>query len=94
MASAFVYGVLEVTVHEAENLPDKDTTLGVSCVEKNTSDPAVRISIDEVYLGEAVSIFLSIYLSIYLSIRVSISRPSVFNLHLIVLYSPSDRIII
>ena len=53
--TSFLYGICEVTVHEAENIPDKDTTLGVSCVEKNTSDPAVRITVNDVNLGTFVA---------------------------------------
>ena len=48
---SFLYGFCEAVVHQAENLPDADATLGVSCVEKNASDPAVRIALDDTSLG-------------------------------------------
>ena len=57
----FLYGFCEVSVHQAENLPDEDATLGVSCVEKNKSDPAVRIAIDNVSLGNTRENSISIY---------------------------------
>ena len=59
---SFLYGFCEVSIHQAENLPDEDATLGVSCVEKNTSDPAVRITIDDVSLGKEEPFRTSLFL--------------------------------
>jgi len=48
----FIHGTLKVCVHEAEDLADCDSTFGVSLISKNTSDPDVKITIDDVNLAK------------------------------------------